>query len=406
MNNSTIGLPTEVVFCKRCTISNQRPSTSVEFRNTANTAKQFIDFDSEGICDACRYADIKKGIDWNERERELVELLNRFRSSDGSHDILVPGSGGKDSIMTAHMLKQKYGMHPLLVTWPPILPTSIGRRNFQAWLDLGFSNFTVYPNQLVNRYLTRLAFKNLLHPFQPFTIGQKNLAPKIATLLNIPLVMYGENESEYGSNIRSTYKSQRDVASYVGSRNLSDLFLGGVSVEQLIADTDFHKSDFEAYLPIDMDQVDEKGIEFHYLGYFVEWHPQSVYYYAVEHSGFEPNEFRTEGSYSKYSSIDDKLDWLHYYCRYIKFGQGRATSDTAQEVRNGDITRDEGVRLIKRFDGEPPRIYQQEILEFMEMSNSEFIETIDNFRPPHLWERVNSGWRLKHPIWEDHISSK
>ena len=103
--------------------------------------------------------------------------------------------------MAAHILKYKYRMHPILITWPPHIYTRVGRRNFEAWLNSGFTNYTYWPNQKVHRLLTRLAFLKLVHPFQPFIIGQKNLAPKFSAQLNIPLVIYGENEAEYGNPI-------------------------------------------------------------------------------------------------------------------------------------------------------------------------------------------------------------
>ena len=181
-------LPQDVIYCRTCTLSNQRPNTSTEFRNSIQAKKTFITFNQAGICPACEYSEQKTSINWTDREKELVELLNRFRKRDGSFDVLVPGSGGKDSVMTAFLLKHKFDMNPLLVTWPPILYTEIGRRNFQSWLELGFANYTYYPNQKVHKLLTSLAFSNLLHPFQPFTIGQKNLAPKIALQMDIDLI--------------------------------------------------------------------------------------------------------------------------------------------------------------------------------------------------------------------------
>ena len=122
------GLPEEVKFCKRCVISNQRPSSEVEFKHTIKTRKQTIGFDKEGVCDACRQTEIKEQIDWNEREEELIKLLDKYRRKDGHYDCIVPGSGGKDSAYQSHTLKYKYGMNPLTITWPPILYTEYGYR--------------------------------------------------------------------------------------------------------------------------------------------------------------------------------------------------------------------------------------------------------------------------------------
>ena len=193
------GLPSEVKFCSSCVISNQRPSSTVEFQNKPSSKKETISIDSEGICDACNVAKTKQSTDWNQREEDLLTLLDKHRSKDGSYDCLVPGSGGKDSFYQAHILKYKYGMNPLTCTWAPNIYTEWGYRNHQRWINSGFDNILFTPNGRTHRLLTRLAVDNLFHPFQPFILGQKNLAPKIAANYNISLIFYGENEAEYGN---------------------------------------------------------------------------------------------------------------------------------------------------------------------------------------------------------------
>lgn len=394
------GLPTKVRFCKKCTMNNQRPSSTIEFKNKPGDKKRAIAFDNNGICEACRYAERKKTIDFEKREQDLQDLCDRFRRNDGRYDVVVPGSGGKDSVMAAHMLKHKYNMHPILITWPPHLYTRVGRRNFEAWLNSGYANYTYWPNQKVHRLLTKLAFENLVHPFQPFIIGQKNLAPKLSIQLDIPLVVFGENEAEYGNPINDNQSAKRDASYFSMEHELDEIYLGGVNAKDLMRQYNLSSSDLEAYLPVEPSRLDTVGTEVHYLGYYIPWHPQETYYYSVENSDFLPNDFRTEGSYSKYSSIDDKIDWLHYYTAYIKFGIGRATYDSCQEIRNGDITRDEGIRLVKRFDGEYPWLYLNDCLNYMGLDETRFHEIIDKARPPHLWKQVGGKWELRNKIWE------
>ena len=196
------GLPKDVRFCKNCVISNQRPNSTVEFEHTKDSKKGTIAFDENGVCDACRLGANKATIDWAERDRALRALCDRFRRNDGHYDCVVPGSGGKDSFYAAYKLKYEYGMHPITVTWAPHIYTEWGRANQEAWIHAGFDNYLCTPNGRVHRLLTRLAVENLFHPFQPFILGQKNLAPKMAQLFNIPLVFYGENEAEYGNPIK------------------------------------------------------------------------------------------------------------------------------------------------------------------------------------------------------------
>lgn len=393
------GLPLKVEFCKRCTMNNQRPSSTVEFKQKANEKKRTLAFDEEGVCEACRYAEKKRTINWSERNLELEELCNRFRRTDGRYDVVVPGSGGKDSIQAAHLLKYKYNMNPILVTWPPAIYTQIGRQNFDAWLNAGFANYTYNQNRKLHRFLTKSAFENLGHPFQPFILGQKNLAPRLSVLLDIPLVIFGENEAEYGNAIEDNEKPTRDSKYFTSRDAISDLVLGGIPAIDLLNDFGFKLSDLEAYFPVKPEAIEKTGTEVHYLGYYVKWHPQEAYYYSVENSDFEPNYHRTEGSFSKYSSLDDKIDWLHYHTTTIKFGIGRATYDSAQEIRNGDITRDEGIALIKRFDGEFPEQYIQDCCDYMGITLQRYHDVIEKFRSPHLWKKVNGKWELTQPIW-------
>ncbi len=339
------GLPKDVLFCRKCVISNQRPNSAIEFKHTGESLKKTINFDEFGVCDACRFAESKhNNIDWVERERQLLALCDRFRSRNGAYDCLVPGSGGKDSFYTSHILKYKYGMNPLTVTWAPHRYTEWGFRNFQAWIHAGFDNYLMTPNGKVHRLLTRLAVEKLFHPFQPFILGQKNLAPKMSALFNIPLVFYGENEAEYGNPLEDASKAKRD-SSFFAQKDTKEIFLGGVSIDELTTDFAIHPSELQPYLPINQQEINRTQMEVHYLGYYLKWHPQSCYYYAVEHGGFEASPERTPGTYSKYNSIDDRIDDFHYYTTGIKFGIGRATYDAAQEIRSGDISREEGVAL-------------------------------------------------------------
>lgn len=392
------GLPSEVKFCKRCVMSNQRPSSAAEFKHTIQSKKVTLNIDAEGICDACRHAEAKERIDWKTREEELLRLLDRYRKNDGSYDCLVPGSGGKDSAYQSHVLKYKYGMNPLTVTWPPILYTDYGYKNFQNWINVGgFDNISFNRNGKVMKLLTRLSIENLLHPFQTFILGQKNLAPKIAAKYGIPLIFYGENEAEYGNPLADNASSLRDK-SYYSAEHVDEIYLGGVSIKELKERYQLTMADLNSFLPAAPEDLQQSNIEVHYLGYYLKWTPQEVYYYAVENTGFTARPFRTQGTYSKYNSIDDKIDDLHYYTTYIKFGLGRATYDASQEIRNHHLTREEAVALVKKYDGEFPDRYFKEIMAHLDMEPDHFLRLCDQFRSPHLWKNDNGTWKLRHNV--------
>ncbi|MCW7497018.1 N-acetyl sugar amidotransferase [Leptospira levettii] len=412
---SYYGLPANVVYCKKCVISNQRPNSAVEYKHTRESRKATIHFDENGICDACNFTERKRSsIDWKLREKQLIELCDKHRKNDGSYDCIVPGSGGKDSFYASHILKTKYGMHPLTVTWAPHIYTEWGWTNFQSWIHAGHDNYLMTPNGKVHRLLTRLSTELLFHPFQAFMFGQKSLAPKMALLFNIPLVFYGENEAEYGNPIGDSESSQRDW-SYFTAEDKSKVYLGGVSVNDLTHQFGIDQSDLQPYFPADPTQIKEKNVEVHYLGYYLKWHPQSAYYYAVEHGGFQASPERTPGTYSKYNSIDDRIDDFHYFTTGIKFGLGRASYDAAQEIRSGDITRDEGVALVRKFDHEFPERFADEIFKYLSLPENEypiasnmfespimdreyFRLLTNQFRSPHIWKFEDGNWKLRYSI--------
>jgi N-acetyl sugar amidotransferase len=375
--------PPAVKFCIKCVISNQRPR---------------IVFDEDGVCSACRFAEYKQGvIFWTERELQLEELLNRDRRSHG-YDCLVPASGGKDSAFTAHVLKHQYGMNPLCPKFGPFLYTDIGRSNWEAFNHAGFDTIEMRPNGLLHRKLARLAFEFIGDPFLPFVYGQLAYPMRLAQELGISLVIYGENgEAEYGGDSSANDKPSWDVEDwdrvYQKGASISRLLQIGSSLGALTREEMFRASQY--YTVPDRSLLEYGGVQFHWLGYYKKWHPQSNFYHAAEHCGFEANPAgRSEGTYSKYASLDDKMDGLHYWMAMIKFGLGRCSSDAAHEIRDGDITREEAVALVHKYDHEFPTKHLDECLEYMGMEEDHLDTVMDRFKPQHLWFKN----RLKHQV--------
>jgi hypothetical protein len=212
---------------------------------------------------------------------------------------------------------------------------------------------------------------------------------------NIPLIMYGENgEVEYGGNMKNALKPNRDWKAdhkehYFSGLNPEDLLEYGITSKDILP-----------YMAPDSGKLEDLKLDIHFFGYYKQWVPQELYYHAVEHTGFKPRHARNEGTYSKYASFDDKIDGFHYYLSYIKFGIARATADTAHEIRDGHITREEGIALVKRFDGEFPEKYFDIFLKYCDISEDFCHEVVDSWRSPHLWEKMNGKWSLKNPIWK------
>ncbi len=377
-------------WCKKCVVSNQRPR---------------IIFDKDGVCSGCQNTEYKNNkIDWEKRERELVDLLDKHRSNDGLWDVIVPSSGGKDSGFVAHQLRYKYGMHPLTVTWSPLQYTDIGFQNFESCINAGFTNLLCTPNGKLQRKLARLSFEELGDAFHVFVLGQISYPFQMALKLGIKLVFYGENgEAEYAGDPEYADKPYKPSSEWVKQHfkglTFRELLAYGLKNKEYLSEDDYSESDLMFYEPPTAEQLDKAGIAGKYFySYYHKWSPQENYYYCIEHTGFKPNSERSEGTYSKYSSLDDKMDGFHYYMRYIKFGLGRCLEEAAHEVRDGHITREEGVALMRKYEGEFPEKYFKDFLDYLDISEDHFWEVVNNWRAPHLWKKINSEWLLKFPI--------
>ena len=374
-------LPSKVIFCKKCTISNQRPR---------------IVIGNDGICSACKFATFKRSkIDWDSRKKELNLLLDRHRKSDGSFDVIVPCSGGKDGSFVAHRLKYEYGMNPLCVTWSPLAPTDLGKKNLSNFIESGFNHILGTPDPIATRKLTQLSFRELGDPFQPFIYGQTNFPLSIAVQNKIQLIFYGENgEVEYGGDMKNAFSPTREISDhakhYFSSISPSSWTKFGCSEKEL-----------KPFMAPSHEEIIRNKTEIHFFGYYEFWDPQENYYYSQKNTGFQPSDQRSEGTYSRYASLDDKIDGFHYYLAFIKFGIGRTTSDTAHEIRDEKIDREEGIALVKRYDAEFPKKYFEFFLDYCNMTKEDFNLIIDSWRSPHIWDKHSDGsWFLKNPIWE------
>ena len=391
----------KVIHCKKCVLTNQKPHSINESTNKIGAGKKYLIIHSDGICDACKYSEKKNvKINWTQREKELKKILNKYRKFNGEYDCIVPGSGGKDSCTVAHLLKYKYKMNPLTVTFAPTIYTEIGKKNMDSWINVGgFDNYLYKRNGKVSSILTREAFKNLLHPMQPFKFGIKTFAAKMALKFNIDLIFYGEPFLEYGSSDNKnelTPDFPLEMLAYD-----KNPYISGLSINSLKKKYNFNDNDLSPYMPIKSRDIKKSKIKILFLGWFLKWNPQEIYYYASKNCGYAPDTQRIDGTYGRYAGVDDKIEWLHFFCHYIKFGIGRCRLDASQEIRSGHITREEAIGLCKKYEGEVPTRYLKDCFKFMKITDTEGWKIIDKFRPKHLWKKNKQNkWIRKQELKE------
>jgi len=372
----------KVIYCKTCTMSNQRPR---------------VHFNSKGICGQCLYYNYKRNeIDWDKREKQLEVLCNKFRKEDGSWDVIVPGSGGKDSLKVVYTLQKKYGMHPLTVTFRTIITTDIGQQNFDNFVSQ-FDNLLFSPNGKIHQKLSKLTFTEFGDNFLPFAYGQIFIPQQIAVKYNIPFLMYGENgEVENGGSLKNWNKPTIDPA---GS-DYDLQYFTNQPPEYWVEKYGFDPNDIKnRYTQPSVDEMKKIGLEEHFFSYYDHWTPEKNYELATKNCGFKVNpDGRSEGTFTDYASLDDKTDGLHYYMAFIKFGIARANADAVKQIWNEIITRDEGVDLVQKYDAEFPKKHLKECLEYYEMDMDELNQIFDKFRRPIIWKKENNEWTLKQQV--------
>lgn len=350
-----------------------------------------ITFDEEGVCSACRHWEDKENvIDWDFRKKELEALCDKYRSKDGSYDCVVPVSGGKDSSYVAWKVKHEYGMNPLTVTFAGNKDTEIGQKNLRSLIDSGVDNILITPNGVVNKKLIRKTFIEFGDPFLPFVYGVLSAPFRIAVQFNIPLIFYSEDgDAEYGGSTKNANKAEFDL------EYINKLLFSGQSVLKWL-DEEITMADLQPYLLPAEEELKRVGVAPVHLSYYENWQPYKHYEFVKEKTGFTPLEGRSEGTYTNFASLDDKHDGIHYFMMYPKFGTCRATSDAAHEIREGRTTREEGLELVQKYDGEFPKQYFNGFLEDIDMTEEEFWQVVESFINKDIWEQVDDKeWKLR-----------
>lgn len=383
-------LPDQVVFCKNCVVSNQRPRTT---------------FNQDGVCSACQWAHEKDTVvDWDARLNELHRLCDQHRRSNGKFDVVVPSSGGKDSAFVAHQLKTRFGMNPLCATWAPFSWTEIGWRNLQEFVNSGFSTVIGWPDGAIHRKLSRLAFELKGDAWEPFAYGQKAWAYRIAQQHDVNLIFYGENgELEYGGVTKYKNSPKEGVEEwerhYFKGSSLDDLVKHGID-SGILRLEEVQGGRLDMYRAPAPHEIQAKGLEMHWFSYYVKWTPQENFYYAAKHTNFRTNDFgRTESTYTKYASLDDRADGFHFYLGYMKFGLGRCSRDAQQDIRRNHLTREEGVALVKKYDHEFPARHYHWFLNYLGIDEEFFWKVMDGYRNlSKVWKKERETWYLTHIV--------
>lgn len=360
-------------ICKRCLMLSTRPRMKLN---------------EKGICSACEWAEEKKTVvDWKKREEELKALCDKYRSKSGMFDCIVPVSGGKDSSAVAHKLKYRYGMHPLCVniSHSPSVNTELNDINLNNFINHGFDCIRVYANPVIMQQLDKTGLVEYGQPYFGWMTAMTLTPIKLALKFNIPFIMYGEEgEVEYGGS------TELKNCSLYSIEHVKRLYLSGIGLQQIAKD--IPAEELWWWTPPTEEEIDIVRPAIAHWSYFENWNSEHNYEYAKKYVGLRESE-KTFGTYVNYAQTDSLLYPLHVYFMYLKFGFGRCTQDVCIDIRNGVLTRDKGIELVKKYDDYYPKEFEEKYLQYYQMTKEEFQDVIDRWANKELLVKENGRWR-------------
>lgn len=383
-------------YCARCLYpENARPTIILD--------------DEDGVCSGCRYHESRQKleVDWDERwamlEKILDEAKRMARERGNSHDCIIPVSGGKDSHYQTWLLKEKFGMNPLLVTFNHTFNALAGVRNLENLVSKsGFDllRYTAGPDSVrkISRHMLATVGDLTWH----YHAGIRTLPFQIAVKYNIPLIVWGE----HGFAELTGIVSLEDFVEFTRwTRKEHDM--RGYEPEDLIGHGGITEHDVSPYVYPSDEEIEQCGLRGIYLSNFVDWDAKHHVEKMIEEWDFGPVTFERDRTFNLYAKIEDHANDVHDYLKYLKFGYGRGTDDASMEIRHGRMTREEGMEVVRRYDANEPSTLG-EYCEFLGISRQDFYQLAEPMRDSAIWERKgDSGdWQPKDAVWQHEMSER
>lgn len=358
-----------IQYCRVCVLPDTRPNLALN---------------TEGICNACLSHGTKKQIDWNSRESDFSRLVDGVKKKTSGYDCVIPVSGGKDS--TWQVVKcLEYGLTPLAVTWKTPARTSIGQRNLDNLVRLGVDHIDYQINPKVESRFMLKALERFGSTAIPMHLALFNIPLTIAVRFHIPLVVWGENSAfEYGSadDVHTGFKLDRAWYRTYGVTH-------GTTADDWIQEG-FTTKDLAAYFGPDLDELDACGVRAVFLGYYFQWDPDTSLRVASEH-GFQPDPSGPRTGYYAYADIDDDFISIHHWLKWYKFGFTRLFDNLSLEIRNGRMTRNQAIEVIRQRGEQTPFQDIEKFCAFAGITRERFFELCERFRNQAIWKRRSDG---------------
>ncbi len=362
-------------YCNKCLFPETKPD---------------LFFNEEGVCSACVAAEQKnESIDWKQRETDFFSIINNYKKSPSEvgYDCLIPVSGGKDSTYQAYFMKEVCGMNPLCVCFETTSLTEVGQRNIDNISKMGIDVIYFKKNYNAYRSMVIEGFKRVGDEMWPNHLGIFTIPINIAVKFNIPLVIWGENpQQEYGGpidSIKNKYQNRRRLEEFGG--------LLGNRIQDMIGVDGLTEKDLTPYFYPSDEDINRVGVVGIFLGHYFFWDARKQLEVVKKHGFSVKEDGPVEGTYTNYENLDEKMHGLHDYLKFVKYGFGRATDHACIDIRNKRLTREEGLELVKKYDGKYPHESINEFERYSGMSRIEIDKILDSFTNSILFEQDENG---------------
>ena len=360
-------------FCKRCLYSTAHPLGLV--------------LDDEGICSGCRVHEEKDQLDWADRFEKLRALLEPYRDRSGRrHDCIVPVSGAQDSYYIVHMVKEKLGLNPLLVTYNKYFNTPLGIRNL-ANLRIRFNCDILSQNinPLSVKKIVRTTLRRFGSIYWPILAGQTVFPVQTAVRYRIPLIIWGAHQ---GLEQVGMFSHEHEVEMTRRYRKDHDL-MGHEADDLLSIFDDLAESDIWQYRYPDDASLEAVGVRGIYLGNYVRWDPKAQHEHMMASHGYQTAGF--DRTFDCYDHVDcfNYMD-LHDKIKLYKHGYSRVTDHASREIRHGRLSREQGLALVKRHEQAPLR-HEDYFCQWLGVKPRALQFILDQHRNRRFWQETEPG---------------
>ena len=368
-------------FCKRCVISINRPG---------------MRFNSNGICYPCTVVEKNKSIDWPKRKKKLDSIITwAKKNSKSSYDCVIGVSGGKDSTRQALIARDDLGLNPLLVscTYPPEQQSLVGASNVSNLISLGFDVEIIGPKPELWKKLMKKSFYKYGNWARPTELALYSIPPRIAISKGIPLMLLGENNALISGDSGG---SKNEVANDIKFNNT----LAGGEISEWNKIANFKNDMYWYRFPEEKDFLKTK-LKMVYLGFFYQDFNQENNYLIAKKNGLKIKNLNRKdiGALNIFEDLDEDFVHVNQLLKYFKFGFARASDDASHMIRNKKITRDEGIKLVKKYEGKCHPRYIKAFCKYIKISEKEFWKVANSFRNKKIWKLKNKRYSLIDPIW-------